>query len=50
MITNLIFFKEKIFSQILYKFFQVLGQASACIFIENTGIPCCLFVVVKETP
>lgn len=43
-------FKEKIFLQILYKFFQVLGQASSCIFIENMDIPCCLFVVVKETP
>ena len=28
----------------------MLGQASSCIFIENMGIPCCLFVVVKETP
>lgn len=47
---NFFFPKKKIFLQILYKFFQVLGLVSSCIFMECMGIPCCLFVVVKETP
>lgn len=50
LITTNFFPEQKSFFKILYKCFQVLGLASSCIFIECMGIPCCLFVVVKETP